>query len=489
MIEPAEITSVDVTTEHVYDGKEQTATVVVKVSEVELPEDCYTVSGNVATEAGKYTVTVVGKGNYTGKVTADWAIEKASVTVTLNDKTKTYGEKDTDLTYTVNGLAVGDFAADLNIQATRKPGENVGEYAITATAKNANYNITIIDGTLTIEKADATVTINNASKVYGEEDPKFTATITGLKGDDKLNVVFSREAGQDVGEYVISATIAADDAVAKNYNITIKTGILTITQKDITTGDGYPIYFQPGDANGMIKVGTTVYVDDVAYILDENCVAWAADKNRELAIGYVYKNSGNHTTDHAYSDTTKNMYIWDLQWNEETKSYKADRVEELDNLLSFAGGSIWLGSDGVNGIRTYYSTTADTEAVKGAFRNLGYEVVTHGVVVGWADKLNGSEPVPNGNNSAAGHSAGNGTFYDEIYPAADKYITPDLRARFYVELKNIETSESKIIYSGSVERSIGYIAYQNIGRVDAQYQPYVKAILDKAAAAGFTYGG
>lgn len=489
VIEPAEITSVDVTTEHVYDGKEQTATVVVKVGDVELPEDCYTVSGNVATEAGKYTVTVVGKGNYTGKVTAEWAIEKASVTVTLNDKTKTYGEKDTDLTYTVKGLAVGDFAADLNIQATRKPGENVGEYAITATAENANYNITIIDGTLTIEKADAIVTVNNASKVYGEEDPKFTATISGLKGDDKLNVVFSRKAGQDVGEYVISATIAADDAVAKNYNITVKTGILTITQKDITTGNGYPICFQPGDANGMIKVGTTVYVDDVAYILDENCVAWAADKNRELAIGYVYKNSGNHTTDHAYSDTTKNMYIWDLQWNEETKSYKADRVEELDNLLSFAGGSIWLGSNGVNGIRTYYATTADTEVAKGAFRNLGYEVVTHGTVVGWADKLNGSEPVPNGNNSAPGHSAGNGTFYDEIYPAADKYITPGLRARFYVELKNIETSESKIIYSGSVERSIGYIAYQNIGRVDAQYQPYVKAILDKAAAAGFTYGG
>ncbi len=492
VIEPAAISDddVEVTFKPVYNGKEQTVTVVVKVGEKLLEEGKdYEVTDNAAINAGKYTLTVTGKGNYTGKVTAEWAIEKASVTVTLNDKTKTYGEKDTDLTYTVNGLAVGDFAADLNIQATRKPGENVGEYAITATAKNANYNITIIDGTLTIEKADATVTINNASKVYGEEDPKFTATITGLKGDDKLNVVFSREAGQDVGEYVISATIAADDAVAKNYNITIKTGILTITQKDITTGDGYPIYFQPGDANGMIKVGTTVYVDDVAYILDENCVAWAADKNRELAIGYVYKNSGNHTTDHAYSDTTKNMYIWDLQWNEETKSYKADRVEELDNLLSFAGGSIWLGSDGVNGIRTYYSTTADTEAVKGAFRNLGYEVVTHGVVVGWADKLNGSEPVPNGNNSAAGHSAGNGTFYDEIYPAADKYITPDLRARFYVELKNIETSESKIIYSGSVERSIGYIAYQNIGRVDAQYQPYVKAILDKAAAAGFTYGG
>ena len=416
VIEPAAISDddVEVTFKPVYNGKEQTVTVVVKVGEKLLEEGKdYEVTDNAAINAGKYTLTVTGKGNYTGKVTAEWAIEKA----------------------------------------------------------------------------DATVTINNASKVYGEEDPEFTATITGLKGDDKLNVVFSREAGQDVGEYVISATIAADDAVAKNYNITIKTGILTITQKDITTGDGYPIYFQPGDANGMIKVGTTVYVDDVAYILDENCVAWAADKNRELAIGYVYKNSGNHTTDHAYSDTTKNMYIWDLQWNEETKSYKADRVEELDNLLSFAGGSIWLGSDGVNGIRTYYSTTADTEAVKGAFRNLGYEVVTHGVVVGWADKLNGSEPVPNGNNSAAGHSAGNGTFYDEIYPAADKYITPDLRARFYVELKNIETSESKIIYSGSVERSIGYIAYQNIGRVDAQYQPYVKAILDKAAAAGFTYGG
>lgn len=267
-----------------------------------------------------------------------------------------------------------------------------------------------------------------------------------------------------------------------NHAIEVAEGVLTI-------GDGYPICFQPGDANGMIKSGTTVFVDDVAYVLDENCVAWADDKDRELAIGYVYRNSGNHTTDHAYSDTTKNMYIWDLQWNEETNSYKADRVEELDNLLSFAGGSIWLGSNGVNGIRTYYATTADTEAVKGAFRNLGYEVVTHGVVVGWADKLNGSEPVPNGNNSASGHAAGNGAYYDEIYPAADKYITPDLRARFYVELKNVETSETKIIYSGSVERSIGYIAYQNIDIVAAQYQPYVKAILDKAAAAGFTYGG
>ena len=276
--------------------------------------------------------------------------------------------------------------------------------------------------------------------------------------------------------------------MAKN-TLTVKgTGNYT-GEVTVAWSSGYPIHFQSGDANGMIEPGATVFVDDAAYVLDKNCVAWTADKDRELAIGYVYEISKNHTTDHAYSDTTKNMYIWDLQWNEETGSYNARRVEALDNLLSFAGGSIWLGSNGVNGIRTYYSTTADTEAVKGAFRNLGYEVVTHGVVVGWADKLNGSEPVPNGNNSAAGHSAGNGTFYDEIYPAADKYITPDLRARFYVELKNIETSESKIIYSGSVERSIGYIAYQNIGRVDAQYQPYVKAILDKAAAAGFTYGG
>lgn len=401
VIEPAEITSVEVTSLHTYNGQAQTATVVVKAGDVELTEDCYTISGNVAIDADNYTVTVVGMGNYTGTRDASWSIAPKLI-------------KSEDVT--LDGYATYNGTAFVQ-------------------------NVIVKDGEKTLEaNKDYTVEGNTATQVA-----KNTLTVKGT------------------GNYTGEVTVA--------------------------WSSGYPIHFQSGDANGMIEPGATVFVDDAAYVLDKNCVAWTADKDRELAIGYVYEISKNHTTDHAYSDTTKNMYIWDLQWNEETGSYNARRVEALDNLLSFAGGSIWLGSNGVNGIRTYYSTTADTEAVKGAFRNLGYEVVTHGVVVGWADKLNGSEPVPNGNNSAAGHSAGNGTFYDEIYPAADKYITPDLRARFYVELKNIETSESKIIYSGSVERSIGYIAYQNIGRVDAQYQPYVKAILDKAAAAGFTYGG
>lgn len=563
VIVPATITAddVEVTSQHVYNGKEQTVTVEIKVGDkiLEAGRD-YEVTGNTATNAGEYVMTVIGKGNYAGELSVEWSIEKAPVEVTLSDMTKTYGDGDPTLTYTVKGLTDGDSAANLNIAATRKPGENVGTYVITATAENANYNITIINGTFTITKANAMVADAPAVKelTYTGEDQLLVDA--GRSNDGKLMYSLDQNGeyteniptGKDANEYTVWYYVAGDanheDSAKQSVKVIIKSksitdvavsldgkptfngtayvqnvivkdgeyvlnlndyeiigntatgaGKYTLTVKgkgnyagevkiEWSFGDGYPIYFQSGDANGMIHAETTVFVDDVAYVLDENCVAWAADKNRELAIGYVYKNSGNHITDYAHSDTTKNMYIWDLQWNEETKSYKADRVEELDNLLSFAGGSIWLGSDGVNGIRTYYSTTADTEAVKGAFRNLGYEVVTHGIVVGWADKLNGSEPVPNGNNSASGHAVGNGTFYDEIYPAADKYITPDLRARFYVELKNIETSESKIIYSGSVERSIGYIAYQNIGRVDAQYQPYVKAILDKAAAAGYTYG-
>ena len=107
-------------------------------------------------KAGTYTVTATTTNpNYTldpDTNTAEFAIAKRPATVTPDDKTKVYEEKDPDLTYAVSGVL--DVETLKGITLTRAKGENAGKYAITATADagaNPNYDVTFAEGTLTIE--------------------------------------------------------------------------------------------------------------------------------------------------------------------------------------------------------------------------------------------------------------------------------------------------------------------------------------------------
>lgn len=75
-----------------YTGKEQTQTVTVTLDGTTLTEGVdYTISGNTGKDAGNYTLTVTGKGNYTGKTSKAWSIAKAPLTITGVDvQSKTY---------------------------------------------------------------------------------------------------------------------------------------------------------------------------------------------------------------------------------------------------------------------------------------------------------------------------------------------------------------------------------------------------------------
>ena len=84
-ISPAAITEVTLAdTTLTYNGAEQTVAVSsVKAGELTLTADDYTVSGNRATEAGTYTVTVtaVANGNFSGSATAAFTIINRTVDV------------------------------------------------------------------------------------------------------------------------------------------------------------------------------------------------------------------------------------------------------------------------------------------------------------------------------------------------------------------------------------------------------------------------
>lgn len=79
---------------------------------------------------------------------------------------------------------------------------------------------------LTITPKPVTVTANSYNKTYGASDPEFTVTVVGTLGTDKVTYNLSREAGEDVGTYPITAS---GDAIQGNYNVTYHPGTLTIT--------------------------------------------------------------------------------------------------------------------------------------------------------------------------------------------------------------------------------------------------------------------
>ena len=118
---------------------------------------------------GEYTVkaTVPAISIYTAaEATASFTIARKSVNVTADDKTKTFGANDPELTATVEGT-IGDDKVTYTL--TRAEGENVGEYAITASgdAEQGNYSVSYTGAKFTITKSTI-IDENQSETVDGE---------------------------------------------------------------------------------------------------------------------------------------------------------------------------------------------------------------------------------------------------------------------------------------------------------------------------------
>lgn len=186
------------------------------------------------TDAGEYTVwyRVKGDKNHNDSEPASLkvTIEKRPLLVTPNDAAKTFGDADPVLTWTADGLVGSD---SLLGKLERTKGENVGTYAITqgTLAASDNYALTFNEGLFTVKPKAITVKAKDATAVYGNADPEFKYTVTGLMGEDKLTGRLSREDGVDVGKYPITqGTLAAPG----NYTISFEGAVFTITKRPVT---------------------------------------------------------------------------------------------------------------------------------------------------------------------------------------------------------------------------------------------------------------
>lgn len=200
----------------------------------------YSTGATITSPVGPYPITATVTGanlaNYSytvvpGTLTITQAT--APLTVTVNSATRAYGTANPAFTGTTAGLLNGD-TVTVTYSTAATVGSYAGTYPITATVTGtaaANYNVTVVPGTLTITKATTplVVTVNNATRPYGTANPTFTSTTTGALNGDTFTIIYTTTAttGSPLGTYPISATVSG--AAAASYNVTATPGTLTIT--------------------------------------------------------------------------------------------------------------------------------------------------------------------------------------------------------------------------------------------------------------------
>lgn len=212
---------------------------------------------DVATVDDQGNVTIHNVGTTKLKVTLgvdhNYDSDSKEVTLTVNkinheltvdqkDVEKTYGDE----AFTIhaqskdNESAIEYVSSDEKVATVDNQGNVVikgaGKAIITVSQKESkNYKKVSKKINLTVKAKKITVTVNDASKTYGDEDSEFTYVNDKLIGNDKLtSIIFTREEGEDVGTYKIK--VSQKEGSNPNYDITFKDGTYTINPLSIDKG-------------------------------------------------------------------------------------------------------------------------------------------------------------------------------------------------------------------------------------------------------------
>ncbi len=174
-----------------------------------------------------------GNGSYypAAQLSEPTTAQKAVATVTLSDLIQTYTGSPLSPTATTN-------PASLAIVWTGAPQTIVGEYPVTATINDANYQGSA-SGTFVINKAAATVTLSNLTQTYtgGPLSPTATTTPPGLA------IVWSGAPQTNAGSYAVTATVNDSNYLGSaSGTFVINKAAATVTLSNLTqTYTGSPL--------------------------------------------------------------------------------------------------------------------------------------------------------------------------------------------------------------------------------------------------------
>jgi len=322
----------------------------------------YNVTGTASNT--NYNVTVLGKEKLT--------ITQRPITFKVDPVRRAYG--DANPAFTANTVTAGSrvnqdmIVMTLTTTATRT--SPVGSYDVTLLSSDSpNYNITV-EGTdaLTIDPKPITVTVDAASRVYGSENPAFTATAPSgaLVGEDtvaSLNLTLTTDATatSPVGTYDVTGT-----ANNGNYDVTVDgMNKLTVTKKELTVNDlvfaDTPItkvYDGSIDAaiTVQIKDSAKVNADDELPTVTGTCTYNSKDVKTANKVTFVsaktesanYIFPANLTMDHEATITKRVITIASVQatskqYDRDTNAWSCITGVTFNNLV--AGETLTKGTD------------------------------------------------------------------------------------------------------------------------------------------------
>ena len=189
-----------------------------------------------------------------------FVIDKAPITVQIENKSSAYGNDIVDLTYTVSGDKYDDESTIFSLSTEATNTSNVGEYAITGTAtgeNSKNYSVTFsgsndAEGVYTITERALIITVTAKAPIqYGDAAPEtlenYNVTLEGVLDSEKSALenaltfdVLNYQSDSNKGNYTVNVKFA--DSVSdllKNYSYTAKEGVvatctLTVEARAIT---------------------------------------------------------------------------------------------------------------------------------------------------------------------------------------------------------------------------------------------------------------
>ena len=219
-----------------YTGLEQIQT-LSSVTYKGLPLD-YAVVGNAQTDAGNYTMTLTGQGNFTGMRDVAWAIAPKALSLAAGSGSRVYdGTAFTVGTVAAVGFAPGEGAEYECVGSQADVGSsqnNVATINWDANTRGSNYAVTKLPGTLTVTPRPVTLTAANISKPYDGTPLALTAAdiaAEGLVAGESFvysDFASRTEAGQTPATFSYAAGLGTK---LGNYAVTVTPGAtITITK-------------------------------------------------------------------------------------------------------------------------------------------------------------------------------------------------------------------------------------------------------------------
>ena len=241
-------------TSYVYTGKQiKPAVTVTSAKGTTLVKDTdYTVAYENNTNFGTATVTVTGKGSYTGSKKVTFSITAAAQTITATNKSVVYG-KTVKLAATTSGDGKLTYkSADTSVAKVSAAGVvtpvKVGSVKVTITAaKTDNYKAATKTVTVTVTKAASTIKLAAQTQAYTGEALAYSGKVTKTGSGGKVTYKYFSDAKctkevkaanvKNAGTYYVKATVAATAnykaATSAAAKLTITKAANTLTVKAV----------------------------------------------------------------------------------------------------------------------------------------------------------------------------------------------------------------------------------------------------------------